>query len=198
MIPKAFSSFVNHLLQQQSWARLQLAVHAGRRIHLKSPPVFPDLTLLIMDSGLISLDATETDADLLVLLQPRAIPLLLAHDPDALKHVELSGNAALASVVQKLVTGLAWDPEEDLSRIVGDIAAHRIAAAGRDFLGWQREAFQRTAENFAEYLTEENPMLVRRTEFDRFVLDLEILEKELDVLERRFSTLVKSASGPGV
>jgi len=197
MIPKAFSSFVNHLLQQQSWARLRLAAHAGRRIQLRSPPVFPQLPLLVLETGLISVDATAADADLLVSLQPRAIPLLLVHHPDALKHVELSGNAALASVVQELVARLEWDVEEDLSRIVGDIAAHRIATAGRDFLGWQREAFQRTAENLAEYLTEEDPVLLRRTEFDRFTRDLGILGKELDRLEQRFSALMKSASGTG-
>ena len=197
MIPKAFSSFVNHLLQQQSWARLRLAAHAGRRIQLRSPPVFPQLPLLVLETGLISVDATAADADLLVSLQPRAIPLLLVHHPDALKHVELSGNAALASVVQELVARLEWDVEEDLSRIVGDIAAHRIATAGRDFLGWQREAFQRTAENLAEYLTEEDPALLRRTEFDRFTRDLGILGKELDRLEQRFSALMKSASGTG-
>jgi ubiquinone biosynthesis protein UbiJ len=197
MIPKAFSSFVNHLLQQQSWARLRLAAHAGRRIQLRSPPVFPQLPLLVLETGLISVDATAADADLLVSLQPRAIPLLLVHHPDALKHVELSGNAALASVVQELVARLEWDVEEDLSRIVGDIAAHRIATAGRDFLGWQREAFQRTAENLAEYLTEEDPVLLRRTEFDRFTRDLGILGKELDRLEQRFSALMKSTSGTG-
>jgi ubiquinone biosynthesis protein UbiJ len=198
MIPRAFSSFVNHLLQQQPWARLRLATHAGRRIHLKSPPVFPDLTLTVLETGLIAVDTTEADADLLISLHPRAMPMLLIHHRDALKHVELSGNASLASVVQELVSRLEWDVEEDLSRFVGDIAAHRIATAGRDFLGWQREAFQRTAENFAEYLTEENPMLLRRFEFDRFKFDLNDLEKELDLIDSRFRSLMKSASEAGV
>lgn len=195
MIPKAFTSFVNHLLGQQSWARARLCAHAGRRIRLQAGPAIPDLRLSILESGLLALLPDGDEADLLVSIRPAAMPGLLMRNDKALQHVELSGNAALAAVVQDLVARLEWDPEEDLSRIVGDVAAHRIACAGRDLLAWQRDALQRTAGNFAEYLTEENAMLVRRSEFDRFVRDLEVLDRDQAGVEIRVSALMNRADG---
>lgn len=195
MIPKAFTSFVNHMLAQQSWARARLSAHAGRRIRLQAAPAIPDLRLSILESGLFARLPDGEEADLLVSIRPAALQGLLMRNNKALQHVELSGNAALAAVVQDLVARLEWDPEEDLSRIVGDVAAHRIAGAGRDLLAWQRDALQRTAGNFAEYLTEENPMLVRRSEFDRFVRDLEALDRDQAGAEIRVNALMNRADG---
>ncbi|MSQ50669.1 MAG: hypothetical protein EXR28_02150 [Betaproteobacteria bacterium] len=198
MIQKTFSSFVNHLLRQHLWARERLAAHAGGRIRLRMAPVFTaplltDIDLLILASGLIEPCISEAAPDLLVAIKPAAIPMLLVHHPDALKRVALSGNAALASAVQELVSRLEWDVEEDLSRIVGDIAAHRIAAAGKDLFSWQRDALERSARNFAEYWTEENPMLARRAEIDRFARDLQALEQSLALVELRLQALIDLA-----
>ena len=199
MIPKAFSSFVNHLLRQQSWARERLATHAGGRIRLRmSPefaaPFFTDIDLLVTESGLVEPCIAEAAPDLIVTLKPAAIPMLLVHHPDALKHVALSGNAALASVVQDLVSRLEWDVEEDLSKIVGDIAAHRIATASKNLFAWQRDALQRSAGNFAEYWTEENPMLARRAEIDPFARDIQSLDQRLALVERRLQALMELPS----
>lgn len=208
MIPNAFRHFVNHLLRQQSWASERLSAHAGSRIRimlqpamqsgfvatlLKNRPSLSGINILVLDSGLIQLDTTDAMPDIVVTLKPSAIPMLLAHHADALKHVDLAGNASLASLIQELVTRLEWDVEEDLSRFVGDIAAHRMATAGKDLFAWQREALQRTAENIADYLTEENPRLARRAEFDQFKRDLKELEANLASIENRFDALHKPA-----
>jgi len=103
------------------------------------------------------------------------------------------GNAGLASAVQDLFQRLEWDVEEDLSRIFGDIAAHRMASTGRELRAWQRDAFERTAQNFAEYWSEENPLLARRAEFNQFRLDVQALEKDLDSVQARLDALVRSA-----
>ena len=130
-IPKAFCSFVNHLLRQQSWASQRLAAHAGGRIRLQTPPIFDAGDFLISDSGLLQPDPGDTQPELVISLKIAALPMLLTHHPDTLKHVELSGNAALASVAQELFSRLQWDVEEDLSRIVGDIAAHRLVGGAK-------------------------------------------------------------------
>jgi len=201
MIPKTFSSLINHLLRQQSWARERLAAHVGGRIRLQISSEFAspiltdiDIDLGVTESGLVEPFIAEDAPDLIVTMKPAAIPMLLAHHPDALKHVTLSGNAALASAVQDLVTRLEWDVEEDLSRIVGDIAAHRIATASKNLFSWQREALQRSAGNFAEYFTEENPMLARHGEIDSFAHDIQSLDQRLALVEFRLQALMKLAS----
>ena len=193
MIPLAFTSLVNHLLRQQSWARDRLAAHAGGRLCLRAWPLFADMNFLINGDGLIAADKDATPPDLLVTLKPAAIPLVLSRHPDAMKHLELAGNAGLASAVQDLFARLEWDVEEDLSLLVGDIAANRIARTAREFLAWRREAFQRTAQNVAEYLTEENPLVARRAEFNQFRLDAQALESELGRVQARLDALLRRA-----
>ncbi|MFM9968073.1 MAG: SCP2 domain-containing protein [Burkholderiales bacterium] len=189
MIAKAFSSFVNHLLIQQSWASERLATHAGGRIRVQMPPIFDASDFAILDSGLLQAEPTQTAPDLTISMKIAALPMLLTHHPDTLKHVELSGNAALASSVQALFARLQWDVEEDLSRVVGDIAAHRMAGIGRALFAWQRDAFSRMATNFAEYWTEEKPMLARRAEFERFANEVRDLELNLARIEARLLAL---------
>jgi ubiquinone biosynthesis protein UbiJ len=193
MIPLAFTSFVNHLLRQQSWARDRLAAHAGSRLCLRARPLLADINFLIAGDGLISADTDATPPDLLVTLKPAAIPLVLRRHPDAMKNLELAGNAGLASAVQDLFARLEWDAEEDLSLVVGDIAANRIARTARGIRAWQRDAFERTAQNVAEYLTEENPLVARRAEFNQFRLDAQALESQLDGVQARVDALLRRA-----
>lgn len=193
MVPRTFSVFVNHLLRQQSWARDRLAGHAGSHLCLRAWPLSADLNFSISEAGLIVAVQEVKTPDLLVTLKPAAIPLLLRRHPDAMKNVDLVGNAGLAAAVQELFQRLDWDVEEDLSQVVGDIAANRMARTGREFLTWQRDALERTAQNFAEYWTEENPLLARRADVDQFRLDLQSLENDLGHTQARLDSLARRA-----
>lgn len=193
MFPRTFVTFVNHLLRQQSWARDRLAAHAGSHLCLRAWPLRADMNFSITEAGLIAADQGVTTPDLLVTLKPAAIPLVLRRHPDAMKNVELVGNAGLASAVQDLFQRLEWDAEEDLSLIVGDIAANRMARTGREFLAWQRDAFERTAQNIAEYWTEENRSLGCRADFNQFRLDVQALESDLGRVEAQFNALIRRA-----
>ena len=55
------------------------------------------------------------------------------HEEAAFREVEMQGDAELAQEISFLARHLTWDVEEDLSRVVGDIAAHRVVGgrAGR-------------------------------------------------------------------
>ena len=194
MFPLAFTSFVNHLLRQQSWARERLAEHVGSHLCLGTWPRLADMNFSITEACLIEANKDATPPDLLVTLKPAAIPLVLSRHPDAMKNLELVGNAGLASAVQDLFQRLEWDIEEDLSHMVGDIAAHRMARTGRELLAWQRDAFERTAQNLAEYWTEENRMVGRRADFNRFRIEVQALENDLGRVEARLGALLRRAS----
>jgi len=119
------------------------------------------------------------------------LPLLLARDEAALKQVEIEGSAKLAAEVQFLLGHLAWDVEEDLSRLVGDALAHRIVAGGKTFASWQREAATRLAENFAEYWTEEQPLLARPADVENFCREIGALRDDAARLEKRVGRIEK-------
>ena len=178
---------LNHLLSQQPWAAERLRPFAGQGVEVRCPP-FPDLRLKITDSGLLD-RAQGEEAGLVIKLKPGALPLLLARDDQARSQIEIEGPADLAGAVDDLFRRLTWDFEEDLSRVLGDVVAHRLASGGRALAAWQREAWLRLAENLAEYWTEEQPLLARPGDVEKFQRGVDALRAQLAQLEKRVDSL---------
>jgi len=182
---------LNHLLRQQPWAAERLRAFAGQGVEFRCPP-FPDLRLKIADSGLLDSAGESAASALVVKIKPGALPFLLARDAAARSHVQIEGPADLASAVDYLFRNLAWDVEEDLSAVFGDVVAHRLAWGGKAFAAWQREAALRLAENLVEYWTEEQPLLARPADVESFLRDVEALGDEVARLEKRIERLGSS------
>jgi ubiquinone biosynthesis protein UbiJ len=106
--------------------------------------------------------------------------------------VDVEGDTALASALTGVLTGLRWDVEEDLSRIVGDLAAHRLTRAGSALLAWQARAASNLAQALAEYWTEEQPLLARSQSLREFVDAVDALRDDADRLEQRIERLKPS------
>jgi ubiquinone biosynthesis protein UbiJ len=194
MIERSALAALNHLLEQQPWAAERLRPFAGQGVEFRCPP-FPDLRLRITDSGLVDRVRAETASALVVKLTPGALPFLLVRDETVRKRVEIEGSADLASAVDYLFGHLSWDFEEDLSRVFGDIVAHRLASGGKAFAAWQRDAALRLAESLAEYWTEEQPLLARPADVQNFCRSVDTLRDEVARIEKRIEHL--SASGKG-
>src|SRR6185369_16599018 len=76
----------------------------------------------------------------------------------------IAGESELAEELRSLRRHLRWDAEEELSRLVGDVAAHRIALTVKALLGWPRDSARRLAEAAADFAVDERRALVRRGE----------------------------------
>ncbi len=204
MLKRGAVAAINHLLAQQPALRARLAPFAGQCVEFRLDPL-PSLRLTILESGDVARTIPEPSAeqsaaqraarpgDLVVTIRRAALPLLLRRNEAALREIEVAGDTALAEAVQFLLLRLEWDPEEDLSRLVGDVLAHRIAGAGRDFVAWQRDAGYRLAQNFAEYWTEEHPILARSVDLAAFSDEVNALSEALVRVERRLDALSNSA-----
>jgi len=195
MIERPAVAGLNHLLRGQRWALECLRPFAGKRVVFRLVPM-PDLGLLILDSGHVAMASSHASADRTGTVQPGAVPLLLARDEAAMAQVDLAGPADLASTVQRLFRELAWDAEDDLSKVFGDIVAHRIVGTARDLLAWQKDAASRLAQNFAEYLTEEQPLLAHAQDSESLRRNLEALNEDCARLERRLEQLEARAGRP--
>jgi len=183
-------TFLNHLLEAAPWARERLAPFAGRSWRVTLAPL-PDLTFAVLETGL--LDASDaSEPHLVIALTPAALPALARRDETVLREMTFTGDAELAAALQYLARHLEWDVEEDLSRAVGDVAAHRIAGGARDFLAWQKEAALRLGQNFAEYLTEEADVIAPRTEVAAFARAVDDLRDAAERLEKRIARLEQS------
>jgi len=188
MIERSALAALNHLLEQQPWAAERLRAFAGQAVEFRCPP-FPDLRLTITGNGLLERAQAETARALVVKLNPGTLPLLLARDETARKHVEIEGSADLAGTVDYLFSHLIWDFEEDLSRVFGDVVAHRLASGGKAVAAWQRDAALRLAESLAEYWTEEQPLLARPADVGSFCRNVDTLRDDVARLEKRIEQL---------
>jgi ubiquinone biosynthesis protein UbiJ len=188
MIEKPFTVALNHLLAAESWAREALSPFAGETIELRAPP-FPALRFAVQEDGLLGGATGDATPSLVITLKAEA-PLGLARGKEHfLRAVEVSGNAKLADAVMLLANNLRWDYEEDLSRLVGDVAAHRLAGAARSFAAWQGDAAQRLADAFADYMTDESQLLVRRAQLDALAGAAARLRDGVERLEQRIRRL---------
>jgi ubiquinone biosynthesis protein UbiJ len=181
-----FSLALNHLLEAEPWARQRLAAFAGETVELRNPP-FPALRFAILPGG--TLESGGADPALTVTLKPDALFNLARGPEHFMRSLEVSGDPRLASEVMALARHLRWDVEEDLSKLFGDMAAHRLAEAGRAFAAWQVDAARRLAESLADYAVDEKRVLMARPEMDGFADAVARLRDAVERLEKRVQRL---------
>ena len=66
-----------------------------------------------------------------------------------------------------------------------------MVTEGRRFAAWNRETTEKLAQNFAEYWTEEQPLLARPAEVRRFLAEADQLRDDLARLEKRVDILTR-------
>jgi ubiquinone biosynthesis protein UbiJ len=181
-----FSLVLNRLLEREPWAAQRLAPFAGRCIELRGPPL-PAVRFTIVPGGRVQ--AGGADPALVITLRPEALVALARGEEHLLRSAGVEGDARLADEVMLLVRHLRWDFEEDLSRLVGDVAAHRLAELARSFAAWQTDVAQRLAGSAADYAADEARLLVRRAELEAFAADVARLRDALERLDKRVERL---------
>lgn len=161
----AFCFLLNRLLAAEPWARERLAPFAGEAVELRAPPL-PELRFSILPGGTVEAAGGAGEQSLTVTLKPELLLALGRGEEHAMRAVHVDGNARLAGEVLVLLRHLRWDAEDGLSRLVGDVAAHRISQTVRALAAWHADAARRLADAFGDYATEEKQLLARRTELD--------------------------------
>lgn len=112
-------------------------------------------------------------------------------DESALRagELDLTGDAKTASTFQELLAYARPDIEEELSGLIGDVAAHRLGEIARGIGSWTREARATMGANIREYLQEESRYAPSRYEVERFAKDLHTLRDDVDRIEARMNRL---------
>ncbi|HET7547071.1 MAG TPA: SCP2 sterol-binding domain-containing protein [Usitatibacter sp.] len=174
---------VNHVLRAAPLAMDRLRAHAGRTVAFHVGPVRTAFT--VQTTGEVTAALDGAPRDLVVRISPFLLPRLAAGEEAAFRDIEMQGDAELAQEVSFLARNLRWDFEEDLSKVVGDIAAHRLAAAARGLARWSGEAVRRGAQGAAEYWTEESPLIASRVKVESFAREVSELRDAVERLEKR-------------
>jgi ubiquinone biosynthesis protein UbiJ len=103
--------------------------------------------------------------------------------------LELTGDVEAAQAFQTLLGFAAPDIEEELSGVIGDVAAHRLGETARGVRNWARAARSTMASNIREYVQEESRDVPSRYETDRFSSRVDSLRDDVDRLEARINRL---------
>nr|WP_298725407.1 SCP2 sterol-binding domain-containing protein [uncultured Steroidobacter sp.] len=103
--------------------------------------------------------------------------------------VHIHGDAEIAQTFSELLKQARPDLEEELSRVIGDVAAHQVGSVARSAFSFARRAADTFAQNVSEYLQEEGRDAPSRTEADEFINGVDRLRDDVDRFEARLALL---------
>lgn len=194
MLSQAFTALSNHLLEPAPWAAEKLAAHAGKYARFQFLNLHVEVQ--VRDDGALKAVSGEVSPSVCFRLTSATLIGIFADREAGWKNVAMEGDDNFAQAIVLVMTRLRWDYEEDLSRVVGDIAAHRLAQTGRSLAHWPRQAVGSIAAGAAEYLSEEIHLLVTPLDARQFVHEVNELRDVVEGLDKRVELLRQRASRP--
>ena len=179
----------NRVLSDYPLAREQLARHAGKVIAASVGPL--ESRLRVTPEGSVEMigEGGEPRPDVSFQVPLALLPRLAQRENAAFREVIFNGDSEFAALLSTLVREIEWDVEEDLSKFVGDIAAHRIVDTVKRTHEWRQDATQRLTENVAEYLTEERRAFITQNDLETLARANETLRDDVARLEARLGKL---------
>ncbi len=181
---------INHLLQRQPQLCVALAAHSGKTARIDTG-LFA-LNLRVAADGLLEA-AVDENINVTIRIKAAELPRMLADMSRAFSYVTIEGDADFAKAISQLAMALHWEAEEDLAPLVGDMAAVRLVQASRSALSQLKSNAKNLGENVAEYLLEENPLLLRRHIAADFASEVARLRDDTERLTKRIALLEQSS-----
>lgn len=182
---------VNQLLALDPETPSRLRPLAGHSVLIELPEADLSLRAEFNERGLSlsQADEQQANADASVRLPIKAALSLARSRGEQAQGVEFRGDVAIVHALRRLAGGLEIDWEEQLSRLTGDIVAHRVGLAVSGVMGWLGQSRRTFEANMGEYLTEEARQLPPRLEIAAFLDDIDRLRQDSDRLQARLERL---------
>ena len=187
MFKPLLTRILNHLITQNSWARGELQPFSGQTVAIYLGPVTANLTVL--ENGGLAMAGESAIDDASISLSPSLALRILAKDTAASSQVQITGNTELAKALAKVLQGMRWDYEEDLSKIIGDIPATQANAFAKKTYSEAKSKVINVTEMLTEYWQEENPLIAKKRHVESFVKDVDQLRDDVERLEKRIEKL---------
>lgn len=184
------AEFLQHLTNQNNWSRKHLVAFAGKVLQFNI--AFIKTNLLILEDGSLGLAPDHAVADAIIHIPPSLALRLIAKDEAAKLQIKIEGDAHLAAEVGKVLQQMRWDIEEDLSQIIGDIPANKIASFSKKTLAATKKQSVNLVEMLTEYWQEEKLILAKKWQVEKFNADVDTLRSDCARLEKRLAKLTKN------
>ena len=179
---------LNHILAQNTWALQRLQPLSGKSFTIQTPPL-PALTFTLQPDGCV-IEAPQAIADATLNATADALLRYFAVEPRDPSLIRITGDAAFGAEIGHVLAHIHWEVEEDLSRLLGDIIAHRVVGFGRNLWEWRKQSTLNLATAVGEYFTEEQAFIIRRRHVEQFAQEVEVVRAATDQLDIRIQKLV--------
>lgn len=103
--------------------------------------------------------------------------------------VEIRGDVTVGQRFEAVLREIDIDWEEQLSNLVGDVAAHQVGNLLRDTLSWGAKSMKTLGRDITEYLQEESRHLPQRDEVEKFLAAVDVLRNDVERLDARVRRL---------
>lgn len=113
------------------------------------------------------------------------------------QRVRIEGDSALAQRFGAILAGIDIDWEEQLARLVGDVAAHEVGEAARAAQDFGARTGRTAERNLREYLQEEARLVPTRYEVKEFLDAVDAVRDDVERLAARVDRLRRRAGGGG-
>ena len=105
--------------------------------------------------------------------------------------VSMTGDPVVAQQFEQLLRHTRPDWEEELSSIVGDVAAHHIGNSVRGVFAFGEQAIRSMGLDTAEFLSEESRDVAADAEVQGFNREVGIVAQQANELQQRIEALLK-------
>jgi len=186
------ASMINRQIAGKTPARELCEQLANRAFAIRVPNTALAMYLVVEDEQLILTGSYGQEPDVVISGSLFSLARLAGPAGESLIRdgaVEISGDAVLAQQFQKLLRFGRPDLEEEMSGVIGDVAAHGIGQFVRGIEAWGREARSTMRQNVSEYLQEESRTVPARHEVDDFRENVNTLRDDVARFEARLGKL---------
>ena len=190
MLKPMVTSFLQHLTNQNNWSRPQLQPFAGKVVQFDFTLI--KANLLILEDGSLAIAGETASPEANIHVPPSLALRLLAGDENAKMQIKIDGDTHLATEISKVLQNMRWDMEEDLSKITGDIAAHKIGRISRKTLSETKKQSINLVEMLSEYWQEEQPLLAKKRHVEQFYTQVDTIKSDVARFEKKLNKLAKS------
>jgi ubiquinone biosynthesis protein UbiJ len=118
-----------------------------------------------------------------------------ANRPPGKPAAQVRGDAEIANLYRELFVLARPDPEEELSRWIGDVPARHFSRFAQRALKLAQHARRTAGQNIAEYLQEEGRDLVNKTELEEFLRGVDEVRESADRIDARLLRLEARRNG---
>jgi ubiquinone biosynthesis protein UbiJ len=183
----------NNYLALDPEAPEKLTAFDGKLICINISGLNKRIYLLINGSKISVLKQHDAEPDATIIGSPAALFKLGVHRDSAplffAGEVEIRGDTRLGRQFKSLLADMEIDWEEHLSRLIGDIAAHRVAGLFNELKEWSESVAGNFADDVGEYLQEESRDVVSGAEMGMFYQQVDKLRDDTERLKARIDRL---------